>query len=1144
MNGNVRRFCIGCLICLCETATLFAQTIDVSYKNLPLEQVFTDLKQKTLFEFVYQKQILDNTGRVNCSLKNKSLEEVLDIILAGSGLDYEIIDQTVVVRKGTPRQRRPRRIRGTILDATTRMPLPGANIIDPQNKKGTIADVEGNFYLDIASDTKEIEVSFVGYRTSKIKLGNRDMIRVLLSEANTLIDEVVVTGIQTIEKGRATGAYNLVSPEDMKNIYSTSLSEKLEGVVPGLYLDKDNNMTIRGLSSINANTKPLIVVDGFPMESSELNLNPNDIEQITVLKDAASASIWGIRAANGVIVITTKRGADQERVNVNYSGTVTSSGAVDWDDLHILSSDQYVKAKFESILDQGISSKAYSGLNELEKIYKQYDQGNITLDKAWEKVNELGQFNNAQQITDNFYRRAFTQQHNISLSAGGKRSSTYLSLSYDQSKAQEVGNEYNKFNLLVNNDFKLHRTFTLSVGLRGTYRNAKNNGKDMTDYEPWKRILNDDGSYYNEYTGISEEWAAECQALGMQDWHKNILEMTRMNDNRTKDYNLSTSLKLNWEPIKGLEITSQGNYEFGHTQDSEYYSQDHFTTRDLTNQFTEVEIENGHPVAIIENHLPTSGGIKKLADSHLYSYSVRNMVSYSNSVKDFDYKILAGNEIYSLEGNNYSNCLWGFDPDLLTSQSINLALLQEGVYGYNGNIQNLSEEYAPTYEETLERYVSYFGTADISYKDKYDVFASVRLDQTNLLTNSSKFRNNPSWSVGAKWDIDEETFFNARFVDALSLRTSYGLTGNIDKSTGPDIVAEASSDWSIPSLNYLIITNPANPSLGWEKTYSWNVGLDYILFNNRISGSLDFYHKLSKGLLADVDIDPTAGWSTIFKNSATVRNVGLDLALNARILTKTPVKWDITLNLSYNNNLVTDMSYTPSRRGANKGNPMKGQPLGYLAVHRYGGLDENGEPTFMKKGDNTQYAYEDLDMLTLDDLEFVGTTNPPVFGSLSSNLAYKDFTLNFMITYKFGNKIRMPAPSPSMFGLYSEWFGEDYRWIEGDDNSDKWVPKLYTASTWAPINRDDCLLYSDKMIDKGDAIYLRSINLTYNATHLLTRIGLKGGSVSIGGENLGFWAANKYHIDPDQLTDDINMFENSCGLGKSPRLIVGLNINF
>lgn len=1035
-----------------------------------------------------------------------------------------------------------RKIEGIILDAKTQEPLTGANVLDPKNGIGVVTDIDGRFVLSVGKDCKELEVSYLGYKTLDIKIDNRSTLRILLDENSKLLGEVVVTGIQTIEKGRATGAYNIVTPDDMKHVYSTNINEKLEGTVPGLYVDKNNAITIRGLSSLNASTKPLIVVDGFPLESSELNLNPNDIAQITVLKDAASASIWGIRAANGVIVITTKRG-NKGKINVNYSGTITSSGKINWDDLHFLSSDQYVQAQFSCILDQGISSTAYSGLNELENVYNQYNQGQITLDDAWGEVNELGRFNNAKQVTDNFYRHAFTQQHNISISRGGERSSTYLSLSYDQSKAREIGNEYNKFNLLLNNDFKLHRTFTVSIGLRGTYRKAKNNGMDMTGYEPWKRILNDDGSYYNEYNGVSDKWASECFDLGMRDWHKNSLEMMRMNDNQSEEYNLSTILRLNWTPIKGLEITSQGSYEFGNTQSSQFYSQDHYITRDLTNRFTEVEVVDGHPVAIIENHLPISGGIKKLGDTHLYSYSIRNTISYSNSFKNFDYKIMAGNEIYSLEGNSYSNWLWGFDPELLTSQSINLAALQSGVNGYNGRVQNLDESYAPIYSETLERYVSYFGTTNVSYMNKYDVFASVRLDQTNLLTNANKFRNNPSWSVGAKWDANKETFFHADFVNVLSLRASYGLTGNIDKSTGPDIVAEAVSDGSIPSLNYLIVTNPANPQLGWEKTYNWNVGIDYMLFNNRLFGSFDFYHRLSKGLLADVDIDPTTGWSTIFKNSATVRNIGLDLSLGAKILTRTPIKWDVNLNLSYNKNRVTEMNYAPSRRGASKGNPMKGQPIGYIAVHRYGGLDENGEPTFMKKGDDTRYSYMDMGLLELEDLDFVGSINPPVFGSLSSNLTYKDFTLSFMITYRFGNKMRLPIPYSSMTGLYSEWFGEEYRWVEGTDNSEKWVPKLYTIG-YAPSNRDDCLLFSDKMIDKGDAIYFKSINLTYNATRLLNSIGLRGGSISIGGENLGFWAANKYHLDPDQLISGVNPWEMSCGLGKTPRLVVGLNINF
>lgn len=209
-----------------------------------------------------------------------------------------------------------RKIEGIILDAKTQEPLTGANVLDPKNGIGVVTDIDGRFVLSVGKDCKELEVSYLGYKTLDIKIDNRSTLRILLDENSKLLGEVVVTGIQTIEKGRATGAYNIVTPDDMKHIYSTNINEKLEGTVPGLYVDKNNAITIRGLSSLNASTKPLIVVDGFPLESSELNLNPNDIAQITVLKDAASASIWGIRAANGVIVITTKRG-NKGKINVN-----------------------------------------------------------------------------------------------------------------------------------------------------------------------------------------------------------------------------------------------------------------------------------------------------------------------------------------------------------------------------------------------------------------------------------------------------------------------------------------------------------------------------------------------------------------------------------------------------------------------------------------------------------------------------------------------------------------------------------------------------------------------------------------------------------------------------------------------------------
>ena len=592
-------------------------------------------------------------------------------------------------------------VTGTVISTEDNEPVIGASIVVKGTTIGTVTDMDGAFTLSVPSSAKTLVISFVGMKTQELPVVADKPMRVVLESASEQMDEVVVTGVQTIEKGRATGSFALINQEDMKAVYSMSLSEKLEGQVPGLYLDKNNEMIIRGVSTLNANTKPLIVVDGFPMESSELNLNPNDIEQVTVLKDAASASIWGIRAANGVVVVTTKRGAQNKGLQVSYSGNVTYGSRASWDDLHILNSHDYAHLDFENAVAQGVSNRPYLGRTEIEDIAYQYDNGELTLEQAYAEVDKIGEFNNQKQIEDNFYRNTFSQQHNLSIQAGGERNAMYISLSYDQNKDTEVGNEYNKINLLFNNDVYLRKNFTASLGVRGTYQVTKRNAEDVTEYEPYKRILNDDGTYYNERNGISDVWQEAFLELGMKDWHKNILENMRMNDKKTKDYNVSTSLRLSWKPIEQLELSSQGNYEFGNSEAIDWYSEDHYYTRDLTNQYTEVDVQDNRPVEIIENHLPTSGGIRDITNEHTISYSVRNMITWADQQGEFDYKVMIGNEFYSLEGNTYSDRLWGYDPELLTSQSIDLAELQAGVPGYTGTGDDFNLSYAPSTTETF-----------------------------------------------------------------------------------------------------------------------------------------------------------------------------------------------------------------------------------------------------------------------------------------------------------------------------------------------------------------------------------------------------------------------------------------------------------
>ncbi|MDE7074915.1 MAG: SusC/RagA family TonB-linked outer membrane protein [Odoribacter sp.] len=1127
--------------------------VGVNVTEAELRDVLRQVKTQTGVKFVYSDVEIRKGKPVTVHFQDYPLQTALEEILSGQPFAFEIENDIVVIKPAPlPQPAAPqetkRLVSGVVKDDTG-TPLPGVSVVVKGTQSGVATDINGHFEIKV-SDRPETTLvfSFIGMKTKEVKIGNSQTLDVILQSDNEVMDEVVVTGVQTIEKGRATGSFSLLSQDDMKQIYSTSLTEKLEGAVPGLYVDKDNEITIRGIGSLNANTKPLVVVDGFPMESSELNLNPNDIEQVTVLKDAASASIWGIRAANGVIVITTKRGKKGSGTQVTYNGNVTYGARTDLSDLHLLNSTEYARLNFESILVNGVSSSPY-GTNELEKIYKRMRAGELSQEQAWTEVDKIGAFSNQKQIEDNFYRNLFTQQHNISIQTGGENMSTYISLNYDQNKSTTVGNQYNKYNLLVNNDIHLRHNLSASVNLRATHQYSKRNGYDelgahyAENLEPWQRILNDDGSYYWEQGNIDEEYGARLEALGMKTWNTNSLQEMRMNDKKSKMYNLSSSLRLAWKPIEGLELSTQGNYEFGNTEDIDWYTEDHWYTRRMTNENAEVELdENDMPKRIVKYNLPNSGGIKDISNSHSISYSVRNMITYGGEKEGFTYKVMVGNEFYSLEGNTYGDRLWGYDPELLTSKTINLTELNSGVIGYDGYL-TFGLSYSPTIYESLERYTSYFGTASVNYKDRYDLFGSVRLDQTNLLTNANEFRNNPSWSVGAKWNIANEDFFKCDKVDDLGIRLSYGLTGNIDKSTAPDIVARAGIDSYGSMLNYLQVTNPANPELGWERTYSWNLGVNGVFFNNRLRIDADFYNKKSKELLANVEIDPTSGWSSMKKNSAEVLNRGIDLTLYGQIL-KTPiVKWDATLQFSYNKNKVTSINYTPTISGVYTGSPYIGQAIGYIAVHRYGGLDENGQPTFLLEGDDTPHSYSTLGTLTIDDLKFVGRTTPPVFGSISTGITVHDFTLNIMATYKFGHKMRLPQPRLRMFGLWREWYGEEHRWVEGADNRDKWVPVHYTGS-FDNINRVNCLRQSDKLVDDADIIYLKSISLEWNASRLLKKIKLKGGSVRISGENLAYWAANRYDLNPDQVTlssyDGTGLTFNNF----KPRMVVGLTLNF
>lgn len=1128
------------------------QKVSIEIEQATILDVLNEIKEQTGLRFLYKKGVFDNFERIDIEVENEEVKNLLDQLLREKGLECEVEEEVItfkkVVKNNSEPQAKERQIQGTVKDKAG-VPLPGVSVIVKGSTMGVATDIDGNFSMSLQSDPKTVLViSFVGMKTQEVLLGNQTSFEIVLEEDSANLGEVVVTGLQTIEKGRATGSFTVLDNEEMDKIYSVDFREKLAGTTSGLYVDKDNNITIRGLGSFKANTTPLIVVDGIPMESDALNINPNDIEQVSVLKDAASASVWGVRAANGVIVISTKRGK-KGKMEVSYSGNYTIEEKMNLSDNHYLPADQYAKMEWDHYANGGwrrYNPKA--GYTEVGAVYLDFDNGDLTEEQAKAKVAQIGSFDNQKQLEKYFYQAATIQQHNISVRGGSEKTSQYLSLNYDHSKGMLIGNESDKINLVSNTDYKISDKLKVGLSLRGRYQKSENNGMSPTSLRPYQRIVDENGSYvFHANTSVDHNLVKDLENLGLKDWSHNLLRERRENDNTTKSFNVNAGINLQYEILEGLTISTQGNYEIGSSRIRNHYNVSHYKTRDATNRATEVEYAMDYTTftekasKILNHHYPVEGGMLDKNYSDMTSFVWRNKIEFQKNWEDVRIKIMAGNEMYEYHNEGFSNRILGYSEDALTFQNVDVKSLLAGkLNGFDGRKISPSGLRGSEFE-SLERYNSYFGTASVTYKDKYDLFASVRLDRTNLLVNADKYRNNPSWSIGGKWDISREDFFKSEVFDLLSLKASYGLSGNMAKDVGPDITGELRTSYWYPGLSMLTIRNPENKELGWEKTYTINAGLDFAALNNRLSGTVEFYNKKAKDVLTNISFDGTSGFNEVLFNAANILNRGIDVSLNARLINKS-VKLDVGGNFSYNYNKVLDLNFTPDLFGIIFDDPIKNQSIGEIWAFRYAGLDNKGEPQVMRSGDDTVLPWSEIGNFELDDLVYMGSKNPPIFGSFTTGISYKDFRLDALITYKFGHKVRMPVPSTSAWsGQKQKWLGDKYQWVKPGDEATKNMP-VKLGGSYEPQYRGYAYKYSDHLVDKGDIVRLKTISLSYQFNNLLKNTPIKNANIKFSAQNLWFWAANRYDLDSDYL-----IYSNGSSRYANParkKFIVSLNLNF
>lgn len=1120
------------------SAGSFAQSITLSEKNAPLLKVFEKIRQQSGYDFIVTGSVLKNTSPVTIEVRNMQLGEVLKKVFENQPLEYTVDHRSVLIKKKERSflERLVDRLQtfdvyGKVYDEEGNV-VPGATVKIKGTPRSVITATDGVFTFSGVNEEDVLVFSYVGYKRQEIAVKGRKMpLKVVLEVAKSDLQEVNVTystGYQNIPKERATGAYDIISGEQIGKKVASNLMERLEGAGSGLLVNvgtpdrslgqNRDSFTIRGTSTIYSEKKPLIVLDGFPTELDLVNINPDNVESITILKDAAAASIWGVRAANGVIVIQSKKGAFSNSPQVSFSSNLTLTGRPRLDYRKVLNSAQYLDLEKE-LVDKNLlpapkqaSSLYPRPLSTGADLYLRFKRGAITQQEYDAEVQRLSRIDVNDQYQQYLLQSPFSQQYNLSISGGSSISRSYLSASYTNEHTNNKGDSGDRMVINFSNETKITPKLTFSAESFVTVLKQKNNGIGLNANQPGtNNLLPYDQIAGAGGAGINFSFKAKTQTLdslqnkGYLPWKYNYIDELANADNtfRSLAYRLTAGLNYKIKPWMSADVKFMTEREFDKTRN--YYNAATYMARNLINTYT---VASTHVKGIPE------GGILDLNDVEQNNYNVRGQMNFN---PDFGgsgrLDAVFGVELRETLLSGYGNRDYGYDNRLLSSVPVNYTQVYKTADG------DLKVPYLQTVNNRKDRYASVFGNFTYTYRSKYSLSGSFRKDDSNLFGASKEFRSVPLWSLGGMWRAgDEEFLTGVKWLSKLNLRVTEGYNGNLNKDTSPYLVIQQSGSNPVNNDPFGTIYNPANPLLRWERVQTFNIGTDFSLFNYRVNGSIDAYWRKSLDLLGNVDINPTYGFTSLLANQLEMKSRGVDIELSVNAV-RTPVfSWTPSINFSYNINKVTKAYFQQETTSyyTKVGNPIQGQELGSLYTYKFAGLNDHGNAMIYNgKGEKVLADLNTFDEKDLGSIKYQGSTTPPYFGGLNNTFTYKDFELYALFTFKAGHKFMRPTADQIFTIAYTRIAQADLanRWRVPGDELKTNIPAIDPLHTGTYRYID-----SDYFVEDASYIRWRDITLTYhipvkkmkwNAFRML--------SVSATGRNLALWTANKQGIDPDYL---------------------------
>ncbi|SHM58358.1 TonB-linked outer membrane protein, SusC/RagA family [Chitinophaga jiangningensis] len=1117
---RIKIFSVLLLLFIQLSTAAYSQQVNVTLNNVPVEQFFKEVKKQTGYVFFYDEHIIRQIGKVTLNLHAVSLENALAACFKNQPVEWKISGKNIFLRlkPATDNQLQEQAtitVTGQITDQQG-APLPFVTVQLSPAAKGAVSDEQGFFTISGVGPGKyTLEASCVGFEKLAVPVDVKGqpvaLGRIQLQPGVSRLKEIAVvnTGYQRLSSERAAGSFGVVNNATLEKRNNYSLTSYLQGQVPGLLVNTDGTMTIRGKSTFLANSSPLLVVDGFPVERDINTINPNDVESITVLRDASAASIWGVRAANGVIVIQTKRGAaSRKSLDVSFSSSLAFTKKPDLDDIPFASSATFMD--FEKYkVDKKLTTLYGKPRNAISPVADAWLNNPA---KAPAIVDSLRQYDAINSFSDLFMRNTLRQQYSLSIGAKGEKSSTRGSFSYDNvpTYMKQTGTE--RFSADLFQTTALTKKLHLDMGLNFVLINTTNNGLQLNDLNkllPYQQLQDANGRYVPQpQTFYQADKDALLKSGYPYDWDFNLLREFRNNNNTTQNRNLTAVAGLTYELPKGFSFNSSYQYENYSSTNTVLENEESYNVRNQVNFSTVVK--NGKLVS----GLP-KGSIYSLAETHLQTHTLRNQLKFDNNIGSEDHSLtaIAGLEIREVSGKSSSMVKYGYDPATLQYANLDYLNGYTNILGTTSYIRD-----ATLFTDTKNRFVSIFSNAGYTYLDKYSLNASARLDKTNLFGSSDKYRNVWLWSSGISWQAHKEAFLANSPFAVLIVRATYGINGNVDKSTSPFLIAKVDRD-AQTNLNYGYISNPANPLLRWEKTTVRNLGLDYVLIGSRLRGSIDYYNRLSTDLLGNATVNGTYGFNSAYINYASMRNSGVDVALTG-VIVKRAVNVSTTLNYSYNSNKVISVDFPNPTVGAyTAGIAQAGKPLNYLYSYRWAGLSATGAPrVFDEKGNAVDYTKE---MTSTAALVYQGTTVPPHYGGLFFNVGYKAFALTAGFTYKFGHHFRVPQLQytrlfESVNEVHKDW---SKRWQQPGDELTTDVAAMPASQTGLTVY-DNYIRYADIHVATASNIRFNELLLNYTVPKTLTaKLHAQQITLTAQARNLGVFLFNREKVDPEYASD-------------------------